>query len=473
MNIIKPEISVLSLGDRERLHQYALDILSQVGVRVDFKEARDLFVEKGFCVDDSHRVFIPAARVAWAIEKAPSVVDIYNRHGELAFQVGAVENSRTRCGVGVTNLYYQDPGTDRVAPYKREHMALAAGLGDVLNEFDLVSTPGVLKDLPPETADLFGTLEMAANTVKPLVLLVSEHQRFSHVLDMLEHLCGVIVEKPFVIPYFNPITPLVLNADTAEKMMLTVERGLPMIFNNYGMSGATAPITPGGTLAVLNAELLAGLVYTQVLKEGAPVILGSLPAGFDMRTMQQRYTPHTMLLNLACAEMMAHYRLPHSGTSGSGPGWGPDLLASGMFWMNHLTSCLGKVGLAPFCGGNFGSVAFSPAAVVYANEIIAQARQFKDGFSLDDKAVAPDDIAKIGPGGNYLMSDLTVQLCREIDYGSAIWPDLSLETWQERGMPKADKLLREYTIECLSTRREPADHDELIEKGEAYIAGLS
>ena len=77
-----------------------------------------------------------------------------------------------------------------------------------------------------------------------------------------------------------------------------------------------------------------------------------------------------MLLNIACAEMMTHYGLPHSGTSGSGPGWGPDLLASGGFWMNHFSSLLGKVGLVPFVGGNFDSLAFSPAAVVYADEVI-------------------------------------------------------------------------------------------------------
>ena len=358
MSMVKPEIQVLNRENRELVHRYSLDILSRVGVRVDFKPALDLFSAKGFKVDDDQRVFMPAEQVDWALAHAPSVVDIYNRRGEPAFQVGKGENSQTRFGVGVTNLYYQHPDDDRVEPFNRKHMALATTLGDALDQFDMVATPGVIKDLPSDTADLISTLEMIANTEKPLVLLVSNHHKFSTTLDMLAHLNGDLDQTPFVIPYFNPITPLVLNETTAEKMMMTVERGLPLIYNNYGMSGATAPITPGGTLAVLNAELLAGLVYSQVLKEGTPIILGSLPAGFNMQTMQACYTPHTMLINLACAEMMAHYGLPHSGTSGSGPGWGPDLLAGGMHWLNHLTSCLGKVGLAPLCGGEseFGCI---------------------------------------------------------------------------------------------------------------------
>jgi trimethylamine--corrinoid protein Co-methyltransferase len=444
-----------------------------VGIRVDYKPARDLFAANGFKVDDRQRVLIPAERVDWALTQAPSFVDIYHRNEKPAFRIGQGKDGQTRFGVGVTNLYYQHPADDRVEPFSREHMALAATLGDALDQFDLLATPGVIKDLPPDRADLIGTLEMVANTTKPLVLLVSNHHCFSTMLDMLEHLNGDLDPNPFVIPYFNPITPLVLNATTAENMMKAAERGLPMIYNNYGMSGATSPITPGGTLAVLNAELLAGLVYSQIVKAGTPIILGSLPAGFNMQTMQAGYTPHTMLLNLACAEMMAHYGLPHSGTSGSGPGWGPDLLAGGMHWLNHLTCCLGKVGLAPLCGGNFSSVAFSPPAVVYANEIIAQARQFSRGFSLEESDVALDEIAAIGPGGNFLMADMTVKRCREIDYSNPIWPDLSLEEWRARGMPKADELLRGYTLELLNNHPRPADRDALMEKGEAFIKSRS
>jgi trimethylamine--corrinoid protein Co-methyltransferase len=130
----------------------------------------------------------------------------------------------------------------------------------------------------------------------------------------------------------------------------------------------------------LNAELLAGLVFNQLVKPGTPIILGSLPAFFDMKTMVDFFDPQTMLLNLACAEMMSYYQIPHAGTSGSANGWGPDLIASEALMMNHLTSCLGKVDLAPFVGGSLGSKVLSPAMVVYANQVIEQSRQFAEGF---------------------------------------------------------------------------------------------
>jgi trimethylamine--corrinoid protein Co-methyltransferase len=450
-----------------------LKILSETGVRVDSDAARSLFEKAGCRVLPDHRVVIPAESVQWAIDQAPDHVDIFDRTGNPAFTIGAGGGNRTRFGIGVTNLYFQDPETDGIIPFSIDHVATTARLAQTLMQFDLLSTPGIAQDLPPQTADLHTTLQMMANTVKPLVVLVSEHRCFGPVLDLIEQVHGNLTEQPFVMPYVNPISPLVLNEETIGKMTMTIDRGLPLIFNNYGMSGATTPITPGGTLALLNAELLAGLVLSQLIRAGTPIILGSLPAGFDMRSMMSLYTPHTMLLNLACAEMMAYYGLPHSGTSGSGPGWGPDLLAAGGFWMNHFSSLLGKVGLAPFVGGNFDSMVFSPAAVVYADEVIRLSRIFADGFALDEATVALEEIDTIGPGGNFLMSDLTSALFRDLPYDSPIWPSKTLDQWQANGSVPADKVLRTYAGEVLNHLAQPTDHDDLMDRGRVFIDQLS
>src|SRR3989304_4299661 len=150
------------------------------------------------------------------------------------------------------------------------------------------------------------------------------------------------------------------------------------------MAGMTTPLTCAGALAFLNAELLGGLVLAQLAKPGAPVILGSLPMFFDMKTMIDFYDPQTILINLACAEMMAHYRIPHAGTSGSGEGWGPDLLSAGASWMNQITSVLGKVALAPFVGSTLNSKAYSPAMTVSGGEVIGASRLFARGFVVDE-----------------------------------------------------------------------------------------
>jgi len=131
---------------------------------------------------------------------------------------------------------------------------------------------------------------------------------------------------------------------------------------------------------------------------------------------------------------------------------------------------MGKVGLAPFVGGNFDSLAFSPTLVVYADQVIRQARLFSQGFTLDDPSVGMEDVVTTGSGGNYLLSDLTCKLYRKIDYSNEIWPGLNLENWQSKGSPKAVDLLRTYTGQLLENIDAPADYGHIMDLGEAFIS---
>ena len=467
-SLIQPRLDVLSRGQMQQIHDYSLRILSTCGVRVDSDQARQLFVKAaGEAAVDGNRVRIPSDLVDWALAAAPASVDVYDRRGNLAFRLP----DRARFGVGVTALQYQDPVSDQVTPFTRRHMESMVRLGSVLPSFDAVSTDGIVQDVPPKESDLYATLEMVANTDKPLVILISDEDAFPMVLDLLEHLCGDLVSAPFVIPYLNPISPLIINRDTVSKMFHAAERGLPFIYSNYGMAGASTPITPAGGLVLLNAELLAGLTLSQLIREGTPVILGSLPACFDMRGIGSFYEPRSYLIDLACAEMMASYRLPHCGTSGSGMGWGPDLISAGHQWFNHLVSCVSKVGLAPFVGDILGSKAFSPTVLVYANEVIEQARLFAEGFALDENFAALAEVVSVGPGGSFLTTDLTLKHFRRATFQSDIFANLTLEKWQEKGMPEAGKLLRQYTQRLLDGLKPPGDHAELMARGEAFISG--
>jgi trimethylamine--corrinoid protein Co-methyltransferase len=447
----------------------SLEILSSVGVRVDSERGRRVLARGSGVTLEGDRVRVSPELVEEALEMAPSTVDIYDRRGVLSFRLGAGE---ARFGVGVTALYYQDPMTEDVTPFERNQFRSTIRLANALSSFDVVSTVGIIQDLSPEVADLYATLEMTANTVKPLVILVSDEDRFEDVIRLLEHLHGDLSSRPFVVPYFNPITPLVINAGTVEKMEVAIEHGLPLIYSNYGMMGATTPITSSGTLTLMNAELLAGLTLSQLIKPGAPVILGSLPASFDMKGMGTFYQPQGYLVSLACAEMMAYYGLPHCGTSGSGVGWGPGLVAAGHQWTNHLVASASTMELVPFVGDTLGAKAFSPTVVVYAHDVIREARNFSRGFELDDASVGLAEIADIGPGGTFLSSDRTFGLFRDAYHQSEVLPHLTLEAWQDRGRPRAEDVLRRHTCELIASVGPPADCDELMAQGEAFIRSL-
>ena len=472
MNNVCPQLKLLNEEQIQQVHGYALRILSETGVRVDSPFVLEKLGKTGQAQVQGRSVKVSPELVEGAIHSAPSTIQMYDRRGNPAFRLG---DDRLRFGVGVTALYYQEPEDENLELFTREHMRDLTRLGSVLPLYDVISTPGIVRDVPEHLSDLYGSLEHFANTTKPLVLLVSDEHNFAPVLDMFEHLHGGLGEKPFALPYFNPVSPLVMDGGTLLKMEVAVERELPFIFSNYSMAGVSTPLTPAGTLALLLAELLAGLTISQVMKPGTPVLLGMLPVYFDMKTMLNFYDPQSFLLNLACVEMMAYYKLPHCGPSGSGTGWGMDLIAADTYWMNMLTFALSqsKGGLAPFVGDSLGSKAISPTTIVHVHEIIGQALRFANGFQLDDARVALDEIAKVGPGGSFLSSPSTLKNYKKSYYVSEVYPRWTMERWLAEGQPEARQILRKRTRALLANLSAPDDYEKLVGKGSEFIKNLA
>ena len=466
----RPKLRLLDPEQIQRIHQLSIRILEETGIRVESKRALQIFSNsKGISMED-HTVYLSEELINHAINLAPSEIEIFNKKGDHAFHLGPNQGHETRFGIGATNTWFQRIEDHQVELFTRAHMRHSTKLGDMLENYDLISTLGIPSDVPVNNSDLYSALDQYANTSKPLVLLISGEGKLNEVFDLLSFLHGDISSRPFCIPYVNPITPLVMNGSTTDKMIDSIQANLPVIYSNYGMYGGTTPLNEGGTLALLNAELLAGLVFSQLIKEGSKVILGSLPAAFNMENMGSGYTPGSYLINLACAEMMDHYEIPHCGTSGSGNGRGADLIASGHFWLNHLSSCLGKVGCVPFVGGNFDSMVFSPASVVLSNQIIGEARNFSRGFSIGNGADYLKEIALIGHGGDFLTSEYTLAELDKLNNSDTIWSSLDLESWKKQDMPGAEEELKEITRELYSGAIKASERNqELIKKGEAYI----
>lgn len=467
---VRPNLQLLTAEQMNEVHQYSIRILENTGIEVESKEALRIFEKSDGAKVKNGVAYLSGELINDLIQLAPSNIEVFNKSGDVAFQLGINQGDNTHFGIGVTNTWYQHIETNQVELFTRKHMQHSTQLGDLLSNFDMVSTLGIPSDVSPHTSDLYSALDMYANTTKPLILLISGEDKINDVFDLLSFLHGDISDRPFCIPYVNPITPLVLNKSTTDKMMATILQQLPLMFSNYSMYGGTSPVNEGGSLALLNAELLAGLVFSQLLRPGSEIVLGSLPAAFNMSNMGSHYTPTSYLLNMACAEMMDFYKLPHCGTSGSNNGRGADLLASGNLWLNHLSSCLGKVGCAPFVGGNFDSMAFSPTTVVLSNQIIGEARKFAEGFSLNDEAVNLTEIDAVGPGGDYFTSEQTLASLDNLEDSDSLWNSLSLEAWNEQDKPSVEEELIE-TTKHLYTKAKTLSGDvtDVIKKGEEFI----
>ena len=140
MSEVKPAINVLTREQIKTIHDCSVEILSTAGIRVDSKRARKLFAETLGISETDAIVRIPAELVDRALETAPSKLDIYDRSGNTRFQLGTCRRPQTRFGIGVTNLYFQDPADDEVTSFTRKHMEISCRLGSALAGFDVIST---------------------------------------------------------------------------------------------------------------------------------------------------------------------------------------------------------------------------------------------------------------------------------------------------------------------------------------------
>ena len=131
-------------------------------------------------------------------------------------------------------------------------------------------------------------------------------------------------QKPSVLGIVTPITPLEI-AVMNEGIIDVVNAGVPILYSPGPLMGASGPATVAGTLALTTAEVLFGVVLTQLIKPGAPVVLKPDTDVFDMRTTQCTYgSPEQNLGKVAMVQMAEFYNLPIYGLGGGVEGKVPD-----------------------------------------------------------------------------------------------------------------------------------------------------
>ena len=154
MNNVRPRLTLLSKEQIQQTHQYALRILAETGVRVDSPPVVEMLEKTKQVEVQGRSVKMSVELVESAIQSAPSTIQMYDRQGNPVFNLGA---DRLRFGVGVTALYYQEPVNDTLELFTRQHMRDLTRLGSALPLYDVISTPGVVRDVPEHLGDLYGS----------------------------------------------------------------------------------------------------------------------------------------------------------------------------------------------------------------------------------------------------------------------------------------------------------------------------
>ena len=100
--------------------------------------------------------------------------------------------------------------------------------------------------------------------------------------------------------------------------MTMAEFGQSVAVTPFTLMGAMSPVTLAGALAQQNAEALFGIVLTQLVRPGAPVMYGAFTSNVDMRSGAPAFgTPENTKANVASGQLARRYSLPYRTTPGS------------------------------------------------------------------------------------------------------------------------------------------------------------
>ncbi|MFQ5873090.1 MAG: trimethylamine methyltransferase family protein, partial [Dehalococcoidia bacterium] len=382
-----PHFRLLSDEKLQRIHEACLEVLEDVGVKITTEPALKLLVDAGCTITGKDIVKIPRRLVEEAIDSAPKRVLICDREGNEAL---FLEGRNTYFGLGGTGLTFRDVESGERRDPCIKDVTLACRVGDALPHIDLVTTPLVTKATPEIPQGLVNQREfeaMVSNTTKPLFVLVENAASLADILDMAEAVAGgadALTERPFVVPFLSVVSPLVYNVDTLDKLLLSVDRGVPVRVGSAPMAGGTGPITMAGMVVILNSEALGGLVISQLRRPGAPIIMGSTPVIMDMKTANSAGVPEGSILSMATTEMAHYYNLPVQNGGCFYDSMGADQQSALEEMVSAYSCILAGTHIALYLGDIEGGLGFSLEAAVMGDEIIGMVRRIRRGLPVDE-----------------------------------------------------------------------------------------
>ncbi len=449
-----PTYRVLSEDRIKRIHTATLELLETVGVRVMHPGAVDMLREAGCRVKEDNLVRIPNWLVEDSIRSAPSRITIYNRLGREAMRL---EGNESHFGPGTDLIKTWDLETGKLRNSLLKDVANSARISDYLEEIDFIASYALPHDAPTNMMYIESVKAELENSVKPIFFTAAGLEDLSAIHEMAAAVLGGkdrAREKPILIHYAEPTTPLVHSRGAVDKLFFCADNAIPVTYIPGMMSGASAPVTLAGAITLGNAEALSGIVLHQLRAKGAPIISGFGTSTFDMKTSACIYgCPEYRLAISACADLFHHYRVPMLGTAGASDAHRPDQQA-GMEWgVSLLTAGLDGANLIHDVGYMGQGLIGHPAALVMCAEIIGYVKRVVRGFDIDAEHIGMDVIRQVGPGGDFLTSAQTMKFFQKEHWRPTNCNRDTLDAWQGKGGPTWGEASTRKAIEILDAHQ--------------------
>lgn len=451
---------VLTQDQIERLSQASLAILERVGVVVPHEEMLRRFADAGASVDFAAQlVRIPPELVLRLVGCAGKQFTIYGRDPSKKAEFGL--GKRNYNSIAGEALWVDTPGGDRRYATMAD-VATAARVGDALDGLTIV---GAMAD-PSEVSVAHRCVEVMAelirNSTKPITFWFHDRASARYLIDMVAAVRGsesAAAEHPMCYPLMEPISPLRFPFHGIDLLFETQRVNMPVQVGPMAQMGLSAPATIAGTIAQENAEILAGICITQLVRPGMPVCYGGICHAFDMRTTQLIFDgPEQAIFGVAMTQMGKHYGLPVYINVGMTDSKRPDAQAG---LEAGITLALGAAAGADIFGhmGISGvDQASSLDMLVFQNELISYVESTMREIDLSDDAIGLSEIEAVGPGGTFIDRDHTAEhFRRELWFPKLLdrsyyqqWIDEGAKSMEDRCGARKEEILRTHQPEPIS-----------------------
>ena len=433
--------SVLSQEQIEKLDAASLEILERVGVVVPHPELRSRFADAGARVDESgERVRIPAGLVRQSVAGAGKQFTIYGRDpAHKAVFGGGRRNYNSIAGEA---SWVDSPGGPRRYATLQD-VAQACRLADAL---DFINVAGAMAD-PAEIPISCRCVEVLAtmlrNTTKPLTFWLHDRASARFLVEMTIALRGSVEEArrlPLWYPFLEPISPLRFPYQGLDLLFETARLDLPVPIGPMAQMGLSAPATLAGTMAQENAEILAGVCITQLVRPGLPVCYGGICHAFDMATTQLVFAgPEQAIFGVAMTQLGKHYGLPVYINVGLTDAKRPDAQAG---LEAGATLVLGAAAGADIFG-HMGIAGVDQASsldmLVMQHETIAYVESVMRELDFSDEAMGLDVLEAVGPGGSFIDQVHTVDHFRRELWFPKLLDRRYYQEWLDDGAPRMEQ----------------------------------
>ena len=238
----------------------------------------------------------------------------------------------------------------------------------------------------------------------------------------------------FVASIFSPLN---LTRNFCEVAMTSAQHDFSTSLASMVMAGGMGPINLAGTIVQTNAEILSGIVLTQLAQKGAPVIYGSYSTAVDLRTgISPPGSLEVALMSKAAAGLCRYYQLPYFV-----PGIMSDSKISGSQAafekaLTGVSAALAGANLIVGIGGLETGLTFDYGQAVLDDEMVRLIKYLRQEFEVTDESLSADLIHEVGHIGEFLSYESTWTKMTSLSQ-THLFDRSNREDWENKGRPQS------------------------------------